>query len=210
MKTLFFLNGKKLEYLTDEMIDLYSKKLCLENDCYNGMKEMTGERKIFTSEERLQKCKMEIKRVEKKREDVLEKMKQKAINQAPQWQLIGREWMNAFQYVSWEHEVIQSITGIYCGYDIAASLEIMQSLENKEKMTSALQILKRQKHSPYGYQRVRELILNYSSKGPEFYEASKLAPLSNAEKEKIRDIRSSRMALIVPKEQPFQKTLTKK
>lgn len=42
--------------------------------------------------------------------------------------------MNHFQYASWEHEVIQSVTGIYCGYDIAASLEIMQSLENKEKI----------------------------------------------------------------------------
>lgn len=53
MKTLFFLNGKKLEYLMDQMIDLYNKKLCLKNDCYNGMKEMTGEREIFTSEARL-------------------------------------------------------------------------------------------------------------------------------------------------------------
>lgn len=90
------------------------------------------------------------------------------------------------KYVEWEERVVISSLGIYQGSDIDDALEIMTALENGASMEEAAKLLEKQNHSGSGYHTVRRIILEFSSKGPEFWEAT--APyieMSSSEKQML-------------------------
>lgn len=67
--------------------------------------------------------------------------------------------------------MIDSYRGYY-GKDIDYALEIMEALDKGVSMEEAIEILNGQDNSEVPKSTIRSIIFSFSSKGPEFWEAS--------------------------------------
>ena len=76
------------------------------------------------------------------------------------------------RYVEWEECVVARASDLYHGLELDNSLEIMTALENGASMEEAKQILSKQGHSVMSASMVRNILFVFSSRGPEFWEAT--------------------------------------
>lgn len=180
MKTLWSVFGKRLEQLIEEEHQI-DKKLASSNT--------EGRTRSLTSQK---------ERVVKLREELAPKLKSLAKKEKQTWFINAKAFMTEEEQDIWKKEVNHSINGIYCGYDIASAMVILEDLWLNQDMDRSVSLLRRAGHLPNGYDRVRELVLKYSHMGPEFYEASKRVPLTREQEERLQQIRSTKRALMVP------------
>lgn len=100
---------------------------------------------------------------------------QKAKDNIPSWIERGQALIFPERYEDWKRLVQYSVIDSYRGYygkDIDYALEIMEALDKGVSMEEAIEILNGQDNSEVPKSTIRSIIFSFSSKGPEFWEAS--------------------------------------
>ncbi len=95
---------------------------------------------------------------------------QKAYENIPGWIEKGQSLIFPERYAEWEKYVKAHATDLYYGFELDAALEIMTALENGATVEEAKQILDKQGRLSSSL--IRNIIFLFSSKGPEFWEAT--------------------------------------
>lgn len=103
---------------------------------------------------------------------------QGAIQHIPEWIEKGQALIYPERYEEWEKCVNARATDLYCGLELDAALEIMQAVENGTTIEEASEILNNQRHSGRSFSLTRNIIFSFSSKGPEFWEATASGEIS--------------------------------
>lgn len=88
------------------------------------------------------------------------------------------------RYDEWEKYIAMRArtNDLYCGMELGDALEIMTALENGATMEEAIQMFNRQGHSGVTASIVRDILFTFSSKGPEFWEATAYEEISEEDK----------------------------
>ena len=110
-----------------------------------------------------------------------EKENQEALDKVPQWIERGNKLIYPERQAEWANCVNKRARGIYRGYDVEATLEIMEKLEENSDMKVAERVLLNQDHSGSSFGLVNRMIFEFSKKGPEFYEM--ITPVTEIDKE---------------------------
>ena len=103
---------------------------------------------------------------------------QRAIQNIPEWIEKGQALIYPERYEEWEKCVNARATDLYHGLELDSALEIMQALENGTTIEEASKMLNNQGHSGTSASLVRNIIFSFSSKGPEFWEATAYGEIS--------------------------------
>ena len=103
---------------------------------------------------------------------------QRAKENIPSWIEKGKALIFPERYSEWEKCVQVRATDLYHGYELDAALEIMTALENGATMEEAKQIFDKQGRSGMSASVVRSILFSFSSKGPEFWEATAYGEIS--------------------------------
>lgn len=139
---------------------LYSDNITVDS----AYLEVTGQ----TKEEYNLSKKEYLEKLKKKNELA----KQNAQNNIPIWIEKGKKIIFEEKYQEWEDCVVKCANSIYNGKELDAALEIMEALENEKSLEQAIDILKQQNHSGASESLVKNIIFEFSPKGPEFYVAT--------------------------------------
>ena len=180
MKTLWDVYGRRLERLMAEEQQV-ATSLALAN-----------------TKGRMQSLTCEKERISRMQKELAPVLKSLAKKEKDRWLINAKVFMEEERETSWKKEITASINGNYCGYDIACAMRIMEDLWLNNHLDRSLSILYSGRHIPDVYDRIRELVLTYSHKGLEFYEASQRGPLTRAQEERLQQIRQTKRALLVP------------
>lgn len=86
----------------------------------------------------------------------------------------------------WKRCVIVRSNDLYSGVDLNCALNIMEALESETPMDEVVNIFDNQNHSAVSATIARSILFSFSSKGPEFYEATACEEISD-ENRKIID-----------------------
>lgn len=105
------------------------------------------------------------------------------------------------RYAEWENCVVDSASGLYHGMELDSALEIMTALENGASMEEAEQMLDKQGHSGMSASIVRNILFTFSSKGPEFWEATAYGEISE-ENKKILEAKKQENIQLAQSNQP--------
>ena len=125
------------------------------------------------------------KQIKKWRENYKKEEKlaeQRAIQNIPKWIEKGQTLIYPERYEEWEKCVNTYAANLYHGLELNSALEIMQALENGTTIEEASKMLNNQKHSSMTASLVRNIIFSFSSKGPEFWEATAHGKISSKNK----------------------------
>lgn len=101
----------------------------------------------------------------------------------PNWIEKGQALIFPERYAEWEKCVIARASDLYHGLELDSALEIMTALENGATMEEAKQMLDKQGHSGMSASIVRNILFAFSSKGPEFWEATAYGEISQENKQ---------------------------
>ena len=110
-----------------------------------------------------------------------EKGNQEALDKVPQWIERGNKLIYPERQAEWANCVNKRARGIYRGYEVEATLEIMEKLEEDSDMKVAKRALLNQGHRRSSFGLVSRMIFEFSKKGPEFYEM--ITPVTEIDKE---------------------------
>ena len=82
------------------------------------------------------------------------------------------------RYEKWEECVKARVSDLFRGADLNDALEIMEALEKGASIEEVKNIFKSQQHSGESASMVRNIVFGFSTKGPDFWEAtaSKVSP----------------------------------
>ena len=94
----------------------------------------------------------------------------------------GEKLIYKQNYKLWEEYVQTSLNGCYSGMDIENVLEIMEVLDEFEDVNIAKKILLKQDHSGMSELIIRNFVLIFSKRGPEFYKATIVGDISLRDK----------------------------
>ena len=125
--------------------------------------------------------KYEHKKKEEQRLDEIEQLKAEASNNIPRWIQEGRQFIYPENMNAWKIRVRECAEGSYNGDDLNAALVLMKKLYLGDPVEEVAQSFYRQEHSGASGQHVRDIILDFARRGPEFYEITCLEPLSPEE-----------------------------
>ena len=112
---------------------------------------------------------------------------EKAKERIPSWIERGQALIFPERYEKWEQCVQDSVKHLYYGMDLDAALEIMEVLDKGASIEEAKKILDDQNHSGMSDEIVRSIIFHFSSKGPEFWEATSSERIPLKTKKIIRE-----------------------
>ena len=101
----------------------------------------------------------------------------------PNWIEKGEALIFPERYAEWEKGVVARASDLYHGLELDSALEIMTALENGASMEEAKQIFDKQEHSGMSASMVRSILFAFSSKGPEFLEATTYGEISPEDKQ---------------------------
>lgn len=121
--------------------------------------------------------------------------KQKAQDNIPNWIEKGQTLIFPERYAEWEKCVVARAGDLYHGLELDSALEIMQALENGATMEEASKMLDGQGHSGMSASLVRNIIFTFSSKGPEFWEATAYGEISPENKQILEAKKQENMQL---------------
>ena len=76
------------------------------------------------------------------------------------------------RYDKWEKCVVACASNLYHGLELDGVLEIMTALENGASIEEARQMLYKQRYSGEAVSTIRNILFEFSKKGPEFWEAT--------------------------------------
>lgn len=128
-----------------------------------------------------------------KRQEKIEK--QKAKENIPNWIEKGKLLIFPERYEEWEKCVQIRANDLYHGLELDSALEIMQALEDGASMQEASKILYNQGHSGMSAELVRNLLFSFSSKGPEFWEATAYGEISPKNKKLLEEKKQENIQL---------------
>ena len=140
------------------------------------------------------------------------KNKKKAIENIPSWIEQGKKLIFSERHKEWEKAVIARANDLYHGLELDAALEIMQAIEDGIDMKQVAKMLDGQGHSGMSASLVRNIVFHFSSKGPEFCEATAYGEISPEEKhafevKKQENIELRRANEILPETQQTQENI---
>ena len=101
----------------------------------------------------------------------------------PNWIEKGQSLIFPERYAEWEKLVIALSSDLYHELELNSALEIMTALENGATMEEAKQMFGKQRHSGMSASIVRNILFAFSSKGPEFWEATAYGEISQENKQ---------------------------
>ncbi len=101
----------------------------------------------------------------------------------PDWIKQGENLIFPEKHQRWEKVVNARAKDLYHGSDLDDTLEILEAIENGASMEEAKKMLENQYHSGMSELMVRRLVLDFSSKGPEFWEATSKEMIPPKDKE---------------------------
>lgn len=96
---------------------------------------------------------------------------------------------------NWEILVNASVTDSYHGEEIVDSLKIMKELDDKESIDDIISKFKNENYKEKLRKLIRNIVLNFSKEGPEFYKATTEKELVEEEKEKIKEVEAQNKEL---------------
>lgn len=96
----------------------------------------------------------------------------------PMWIEKGKKYIYPEMYEKWEKMVEIRAEDLYHGFELDASLEIMEALSNGSSMEEAKQIFENQGHSGTSAGLVRNIIFTFSKYGPDFFMATLYGDIS--------------------------------
>lgn len=108
----------------------------------------------------------------------------RAMARIPEWIEQGQAIIFPERHEEWEKCVNARASDLYHGLDLEGALDIMVALENGASMEEVMQIFEDQNHSGMSASMVRNIVFTFSSKGPEFWEATSLGTI-NAEDRRV-------------------------
>ena len=126
---------------------------------------------------------------------------QRAKDNIPNWIEKGQALIFPERYAEWEKCVVASASGFYHGLELDSALEIMTALENGASIEEAKQMLDKQEHSGISESIVRNILFMFSSKGPEFWEATAYEKIS-LENKKILEAKKQENAQLIQTNRP--------
>ena len=97
----------------------------------------------------------------------------------PNWIEKGEALIFPERYADWEKCVVARASDLYHGLELDSALEIMTALENGASVEEAKQMFDKQRHSEAS----RNIVFAFSSKGPEFWEATAYEEISPENKQ---------------------------
>ena len=112
------------------------------------------------------------------------------------WIKEGIEMIFPERYVEWEKCVRSSVNSLYKGRIIEEALEVMKTLKSGKTIEEAKEIFNKQNHSGASYAVVRNILFDFSDKGPEFYEATADKEIPVEIKKKIEEKKKENEELI--------------
>lgn len=143
--------------------------------------EITGQTKEDFELER-EKTMQTLEQIKLQRKEDMEKAQEKI----PSWIQRGQELIYKERHEDWKKCVLSRASDIYHGAELDASLDIMQALENGVTIEEAKEMLDEQEHSGMSASLVRNILFSFSSKGPEFWEATSYGEISPNNKMKLK------------------------
>lgn len=158
-------NGKKLYSLLDDLDSCYVK--------------VTGSTKAeFDEAERLWRENYEKQEAEEKAN--AKKMLPTYIEQ-------GKSLVYAQKLSDWKKCVRSRVSDLYHGKDLANAIEAMTEIDKSGDFLTAKSIIDKANHSGASYGMVMRVILNFSKKGPDFYEYMEPEYSKSPETKKVLD-----------------------
>lgn len=158
---------EKLKIFKNADVNVYvdfngSKLYSLLDDADSCYKKVTGKTKAEFEEAERQW------REEYERKEAAETEKAKAA--IPSYIEAGKELIYPQKFESWKSCVKNRVSDLYHGADLVNALEAMKELENSGDFAKAKSIIDSAGHSGASYGMVMKIIVNFSKKGPDFYE----------------------------------------
>lgn len=129
-----------------------------------------------------------LEKLEKEREarvKEIETRKEEFAAKAPLLIEQGEKIIFPEKHSEWAEYIDISANGMYYGKDVEAALEVMEKLANGASMDEVKETFFGQGHSGWSEEIVRQVVTEFSSRGPEFYEATIGRELSSEEKESL-------------------------
>ncbi len=134
-------------------------------------------------DKKIEKARLEFEEEKKKEE---EKLKIKI----PEWIERGKSLIHESKQKDWENAVKARAHDLYHGKEIEEALIVMKKLQENLTNEEMIELLKKGNHSGASANVVRDLVLHFSNKGPDFYEATALT-LNEQEKKLLEQIRNN-------------------
>lgn len=104
-----------------------------------------------------------------KRNFTLKIRRKEAIEKIPEWISEGQSFMYPEKYAKWETCVIENATDFVTSSAVKNTLEIMNLLENGASIEQTKNVMREQNNSGKVEETIKELVLRFSNRGPDFY-----------------------------------------
>ena len=104
-----------------------------------------------------------------KRNFMLKIKRKEAFEKIPEWISEGQKLMYPEKYAKWEANVIENVTDSTTSMAVKNALEIMTLLENGVSIEQTKSVMRAQNNSDNTLETVKELVLKFSNRGPDFY-----------------------------------------
>ena len=115
----------------------------------------------------------EKRRIEKWKQEE-EEHKKNIPNLKKQYLLDSLYLINPDQIDEWVKVIDARLSDLYRGFDLASAIEIMKALDSNVSIKEAQKIIDRQGHSGMSYGIVRLVVKQFSPRGQEFFDATKM------------------------------------
>ncbi len=135
--------------------------------------------------------------------------KKRADKMIPDWIEKGKQLIFPERWQEWEKLVYINSANLYLGKTIEFVLEILEALENGVQIEETVKILNQQGNSGASIGLVRNNIFHFSSKGPEFFEASAIGELTPEDVETLeqKKVENKRLAEINSLDNTYKRSL---
>ncbi len=110
---------------------------------------------------------------------------QRAKDNVLNWIEKGQSLIFPERYAEWEKCVIARASDLYYGLELDRTLEIMEVLENGASIEDAKQIFDEQENFGMFSSMVRNILFEFSSRGPEFWEATSYSEISPEDRQML-------------------------
>ena len=168
--------------------------------CYNDIKlyscdvtidsayvELTGQTKAEFDKS--------IEETDKKIKAEQEQKKAELIAKIPSYIEEGKKIIYPERLEDWTKEIKSSIEGIYQGAPLIEALDLMKQLDKGESLEKVKETLDNKNVGGNAYEIVIRIVLNFSKRGPEFYEKATDNKLTGEIKQMVDDVKKENAEL---------------
>lgn len=133
------------------------------------------------------RTKAEVDKTRKERGENYTKKQEEAKAKIPDWIERGSTYIYPEKMEKWAQCVEARAGDIFSGEDLDSALELMEKLESGASMEEVKEIFEEQRRAGRPVDRVRDILLDFAKRGPEFYESTASEELLDEEKKVIAD-----------------------